>query len=105
MLLRFEATNYRSILEPVELSMIAVDKDRPSTRGHRRDLRPERVGEVERRGGPRVAVDGGGAVAPDMGSVRSARAVQVRSGTGESIDLLGRDGRRRCAVCVSRRGR
>ena len=28
MLLRFEAANYRSILEPVELSMIAVDEDR-----------------------------------------------------------------------------
>ncbi len=32
MLLRFEASNYRSILEPVELSMIAVDEDRPSVR-------------------------------------------------------------------------
>jgi uncharacterized protein len=28
MLLKFEASNYRSILEPVELSMIAVDEDR-----------------------------------------------------------------------------
>src|SRR5260370_3228947 len=41
MLLRFEAANYRSILEPVELSMIAVDKDRPSTRAF--DLLAERV--------------------------------------------------------------
>lgn len=41
MLLRFEAANYRSILEPVELSMIAVDNDRPSTRGF--DLLAERV--------------------------------------------------------------
>jgi hypothetical protein len=41
MLLRFEAANYRSILEPVELSMIAVDQDRPSTRGF--DLLAERV--------------------------------------------------------------
>jgi uncharacterized protein len=41
MLLRFEAANYRSILESVELSMIAVDKDRPSTRGY--DLLEERV--------------------------------------------------------------
>ena len=32
MLLRFEVSNYRSILESVELSMIAVDKDRPSVR-------------------------------------------------------------------------
>ena len=32
MLLRFEVSNHRSILEPVELSMIAVDKDRPSAR-------------------------------------------------------------------------
>ena len=41
MLLRFEAANYRSILEPVELSMIAVDTDRPSTRSF--DLLAERV--------------------------------------------------------------
>src|SRR5580658_1589748 len=41
MLLRFEAANYRSILEPIELSMIAVDEDRPSTRGF--DLLAERV--------------------------------------------------------------
>ena len=41
MLLRFEVSNYRSILEPVELSMIAVDKDRPSARGF--DLLTERV--------------------------------------------------------------
>jgi len=41
MLLRFEVTNHRSILEPVELSMIAVDDDRPSTR--RFDLLAERV--------------------------------------------------------------
>jgi hypothetical protein len=41
MLLRFEASNYRSILEPVELSMIAVDEDRPSARGF--DLLSERV--------------------------------------------------------------
>lgn len=40
-LLRFEAANYRSILDPVELSMIAVDRDRPSTRGF--DLLDERV--------------------------------------------------------------
>ena len=41
MLLRFEACNYRSILEPVELSMIAVDEDRPSVR--RFDLLSEGV--------------------------------------------------------------
>jgi uncharacterized protein len=41
MLLRFEVSNHRSILEPVELSMIAVDDDRPSTR--RFDLLPERA--------------------------------------------------------------
>lgn len=41
MLLRFEAANYRSILEPVELSMIAVDQDRPSARAF--DLLAERV--------------------------------------------------------------
>ena len=33
MLLRFEVSNYRSILDPVELSMIAVDEDRAATRG------------------------------------------------------------------------
>jgi len=32
MLLRFEVANHRSILEPVELSLIAVDEDRPSVR-------------------------------------------------------------------------
>lgn len=36
MLLRFEATNHRSIMEPVELSMIAVDNDRPAARGFER---------------------------------------------------------------------
>jgi uncharacterized protein len=41
MLLRFEAANYRSILEPVELSMIAVDQDRAATRGF--ELLTERV--------------------------------------------------------------
>jgi uncharacterized protein len=41
MLLRFEAANYRSILESLELSMIAVDKDRAATRGF--DLLAERV--------------------------------------------------------------
>jgi uncharacterized protein len=41
MLLRFEAANYRSIMKSVELSMIAVDQDRPSTRGF--DLLAERV--------------------------------------------------------------
>ena len=32
MLLRFEVANHRSVLDPVELSMIAVDEDRPSAR-------------------------------------------------------------------------
>jgi AAA15 family ATPase/GTPase len=41
MLLRFEVSNHRSILEPVELSMVAVDEDRPSARGF--DLLTERV--------------------------------------------------------------
>jgi uncharacterized protein len=40
-LLRFEVANYRSILEPVELSMIAVDEDRPAARSF--DLLAERV--------------------------------------------------------------
>ena len=39
MLLRFEASNYRSILEPIELSMIAVDEERPSV--HTFSLLPE----------------------------------------------------------------
>ncbi|MDE0669963.1 MAG: AAA family ATPase [bacterium] len=33
MLLRFEVSNFRSILDPVELSMIAVDEDRAAARG------------------------------------------------------------------------
>ncbi|MCY4101698.1 MAG: AAA family ATPase [bacterium] len=41
MLLRFEVSNYRSILDPVELSMIAVDQDRAATRGF--DQLSERV--------------------------------------------------------------
>lgn len=41
MLLRFEVSNHRSILEPVELSMIAVDADRPAAR--RFELLNERV--------------------------------------------------------------
>jgi predicted ATPase len=41
MLLRFEVSNHRSILEPVELSMIAVDEDRSSARGF--DLLAQRV--------------------------------------------------------------
>ncbi|MDA8310182.1 MAG: AAA family ATPase, partial [Actinomycetota bacterium] len=41
MLLRFEVSNHRSILEPVELSMVAVDEDRPSVRAF--DLLAERV--------------------------------------------------------------
>lgn len=32
MLIRFEVANFRSILEPVELSMVAIDKDRPAAR-------------------------------------------------------------------------
>ncbi|GAB3883919.1 ATP/GTP-binding protein [Kibdelosporangium lantanae] len=32
MLIRFEVSNFRSILEPVELSMVAVDKERPEAR-------------------------------------------------------------------------
>ncbi|MHB8319621.1 MAG: AAA family ATPase [Acidimicrobiales bacterium] len=41
MLLRFEVSNYRSILDPVELSMIAVDKDRAAAREF--ELLAERV--------------------------------------------------------------
>lgn len=41
MLLRFQVSNHRSILDPVELSLIAVDDDRTATRGFER--LPERV--------------------------------------------------------------
>ena len=41
MLLRCHVSNYRSILQPVELSLIAVDDDRPATRGF--DRLSERV--------------------------------------------------------------
>ena len=41
MLLRFHVSNYRSILQSVELSLIAVDDDRPATRGF--DRLSERV--------------------------------------------------------------
>lgn len=36
MLLRFEVANHRSVLDPVELSMVAVDEDRPAARGFER---------------------------------------------------------------------
>jgi len=32
MLIRFQAANYRSLFDPVELSMVAVDRDRPEAR-------------------------------------------------------------------------
>ncbi|AQZ66486.1 unnamed protein product [[Actinomadura] parvosata subsp. kistnae] len=32
MLIRFEVANYRSMLDPVELSMVAIDRDRPEAR-------------------------------------------------------------------------
>lgn len=41
MMLRFQVSNHRSILDPVELSLIAVDDDRTATRGFER--LPERV--------------------------------------------------------------
>ena len=41
MLLRFQVSNHRSILDPVELSMVAVDDDRAATRGF--DRLSERV--------------------------------------------------------------
>lgn len=41
MLLRFTVSNHRSIFDPVELSMIAIDDDRAATRGF--DQLPERV--------------------------------------------------------------
>ena len=47
MLLRFQVSNHRSILDPVELSMIAVDRDRSATRGFER--LSERVLTVRRR--------------------------------------------------------
>ena len=70
MLLRFEVSNYRSILDPVELSMIAVDEDRAATCGtaprfraplgagvdRRRHLRPERLGQVHSAWRPCLAV-------------------------------------------------
>src|ERR1700729_3558385 len=53
MLLRFEAANFRSILEPVELSMIAVDRDRPAAREV--DLLTERVLAVSGIYGPNAS--------------------------------------------------
>lgn len=32
MLIRFEVENFRSVLDPVELSMVAVDEDRAAAR-------------------------------------------------------------------------
>jgi uncharacterized protein len=53
MLLRFGAANHRSILEPVELSMIAVDEDRTATRGF--DSLTERVLTVAAVYGPNAS--------------------------------------------------
>jgi hypothetical protein len=53
MLLRFEVSNHRSIMEPVELSMIAVDEDRPAARAF--DLLNERVLAVAGLYGPNAS--------------------------------------------------
>jgi ABC-type lipoprotein export system ATPase subunit len=53
MLLRFEVSNYRSIFKPVELSMIAVDEDRPAAREF--DLLSERVLSVAGIYGPNAS--------------------------------------------------
>jgi uncharacterized protein len=53
MLLRFEVANHRSLMEPVELSMIAVDDDRTATRGF--DRLPERVLTVAAIYGPNAS--------------------------------------------------
>jgi energy-coupling factor transporter ATP-binding protein EcfA2 len=53
MLLRFGAANHRSILKPIELSMIAVDEDRPTTRGF--DSIAERVLTVAAVYGPNAS--------------------------------------------------
>lgn len=52
-LLRFEVSNHRSILEPVELSMIAVDEDRAAARKF--DLLTERVLSVAGIYGPNAS--------------------------------------------------
>jgi hypothetical protein len=36
MLIRFEVENFRSIVEPAELTLVAVDEDRPQVRSHER---------------------------------------------------------------------
>lgn len=53
MLLRFEVSNHRSIMEPVELSMIAVDDDRPAARSF--ELLKERVLPVAAIYGPNAS--------------------------------------------------
>jgi uncharacterized protein len=53
MLLRFETANHRSIKEPIELSMIAVDNDRPAARGF--DRIPEKALTVAAIYGPNAS--------------------------------------------------
>ena len=53
MLLRFQVSNHRSFLDPVEISMIAVDRDRPAARGF--DLLSERVLTVAAIYGPNAS--------------------------------------------------
>jgi predicted ATPase len=53
MLLRFMASNHRSILEPIELSMIAVDEERPSV--HRFGTMAERAVSIAGIYGPNAS--------------------------------------------------
>src|ERR1035437_6564736 len=105
MLLRFEASNYRSMLEPVELSMIAVDEDRPSVRGF--DLLSERVLSIAGIYGPNASGKSNVVEALAWLSTAGGRAIRawdgvVRPGPGDALPVRGGDGRRGRAVRVSR---
>ena len=95
MLLRFEVENHRSILDPIELSMIAVDEDRAATRGF--DLLNERVLTVAGIYGPNAwgksnvieALAWLSLAAGVRSGLQGRRYRVIRSGSGEGRIAIG----------------
>ena len=83
MLLRFEVSSHRSILDPVELSMVAVDEDRAATRGF--DHLSERVLTVVGIYGPNAS--GKSTVLEALACCRSPFARLCIAGTSPSPAL------------------
>ncbi len=76
MLIRFEVENFRSILAPAELSMVAVD-ERPEVRGYpkiggfpragRSHLRAQCLGEIQRARSAGLASNGSSELPAQVG--------------------------------------